>query len=99
MDSEHKLLEEQLPAQKDFFNDLTRAACSDLDYAIAKKAWSEFRCNTMKDYMMNYLKMDIHQLADVFEYFRQLVRSEDGLDAVNFFGIPGLLPFLILYNI
>jgi len=34
--------------------------------------------------------MDVHQLGDVFETFRQMALTQDGLDPVNFVSIPGL---------
>jgi hypothetical protein len=34
--------------------------------------------------------MDVFQLADVFETFRELALVQDGLDPVNFVSIPGL---------
>jgi hypothetical protein len=34
--------------------------------------------------------MDVFQLADVFEAFRELALVQDGLDPVNFVSIPGL---------
>ena len=34
--------------------------------------------------------MDVHQLADVFEAFREMALVQDGLDPVNFVSIPGL---------
>lgn len=34
--------------------------------------------------------MDVYQLADVFESFRELALVQDGLDPVNFVSIPGL---------
>jgi hypothetical protein len=69
---------------------LKKIQCSEADYARAQRAWQEFACVTMKDYMMAYLKMDVHQLADVFEAFRRVTLHEDGLDPINYFSIPGL---------
>ena len=40
--------------------------------------------------MTDYLKMDVHQLADVFQTFRSMALEQDGLDPVNFVSIPGL---------
>jgi hypothetical protein len=36
------------------------------------------------------LKMDIFQLADVFEAFRRMAMEQDGLDPSNYVSIPGL---------
>jgi len=40
--------------------------------------------------MRVYLKLDFHLLADVMEKFRVLAHQQDGLEALQFFGIPGL---------
>ncbi|MCP4457066.1 MAG: hypothetical protein GY816_03415, partial [Cytophagales bacterium] len=40
--------------------------------------------------MLSYLRMDVYQLADIFNHFRKLTLEEDKLDPVNFVGIPGL---------
>jgi len=79
----------KLPPISSFYNNLTNSPCTDSDYSKALKAWEEFKCNNMRDYMLAYLKLDVFQLADVFENFRMITLEEDGIDAVNFFGIPG----------
>jgi hypothetical protein len=90
MDNEDKLAAASLPTKENFYNDLNQEECSDDDYEIAKLAWKEFGCKTMKDYLSAYLKLDIYQLTDVFEAFRQVSIEEDELDPVNFMSIPGL---------
>lgn len=37
-----------------------------------------------------YLKLDVYQLADVFESFRNIALEQDGLDPVNYYSVPGL---------
>jgi len=98
-----KLDDRQLPPIEMFYNKLTKTACSEYDYIKAKQAWNDFQCKSLKDYMLAYLKLDVHQLADVFEAFRKLVKSDDGVDPVNFYGIPGKykrnISTLYLFNI
>jgi len=62
----------------------------DEDYRHARKVWRETGCRNLMDYMHVYLKLDVFILADVFEKFRIKSRSEDGLEPLNFFGIPGM---------
>jgi len=78
-----------LPPIHTFYNDLTKSECGFIEYNRAIRAWSEFKCKDLRDYLLAYLKMDVYHLADVFESFRKLALEEDGVDAVNFFGIPG----------
>jgi len=44
----------------------------------------------MLDYMLQYLKLDVFLLADVFECFRKKSLSDDGLEPLCFYGVPGL---------
>ena len=60
------------------------------DYALACRAWVDSNCTNLADYMMLYLKVDVFQLAEVFESFRKIALKDDGLDPLNFFSIPGL---------
>jgi hypothetical protein len=39
---------------------------------------------------LGYLKLDVFQLADVFESFRDMALEQDGLDPVNYYSVPGL---------
>ena len=89
-DSLSKLNETKLPPRSAFTNDLTGEECSEDDYAHAQKAWSLFECQTFGDYMTAYLKLDIVLLADVYEQFRKMSLSQDGLDPVHFVSLPGL---------
>ena len=63
---------------------------TDEEYEHAQRMWRECGCRSLKDYMLVYLNVDVHLLADVFESFRAVTIADDGLDPVNFFSIPGL---------
>lgn len=84
------LNETELPSREAFTNDLTNEQCSEADYQHAVRAWQEFNCNTFCDFMLNYLELDVRILADVFEEFRRLSLSQDGLDPVHYVSLPGL---------
>ena len=77
MNSETSLAHVGLPTQDLFHNDLTKEDCTDADYTLANKAWTQFRCVTMQDYMLAYLKMDVCQLADVYTQFRRTAIDKD----------------------
>jgi hypothetical protein len=87
---ESDLQEAAFPSQDAFHNFLTDTACSDADYARAVRAWNEFGASSLGDYMMGYLEMDIRQLADIFESYRRLSLSDDGLDPVHYISCPGM---------
>lgn len=90
MKSRTNLEETQLPAKKYFFNQLTFSEISDADYNHALTVWKTFKCKTMRDYTMLYLKTDILLLSDIFENFRNLTFEHYGLDAACFYTSPGL---------
>ena len=60
------------------------------EYAEAESCWTAAGCESLLDYMMIYLKLDVTLLADVFQQFRQKSMYNNRLDPVNFFGVPGL---------
>jgi hypothetical protein len=84
------LQERQLPAKEHFYDVLTQSHISNDDYERAQQSWQAFKCQTLDDYMMAYLSLDVHQLADIFENFRNLSLKQDGLDPVYYFSTPSL---------
>lgn len=71
IDNIEKLKEDKLPIKESFFDDLQQSHISDNEYNRALQVWQELECNTLEDYMLSYLKLDVYQLADVFERFRK----------------------------
>ena len=81
----------QLPSKNHFKNTLrNNELISDTAYAPAVTAWLEFNCVTFKDYMEAYLTMDVLQLADVFESFRNTIYGEHDIDPINYVTLPSL---------
>src|SRR3977135_4072168 len=74
----------KLPEIEDFYDTLTQSDIEPVSYVRAQKAWDEFKCVNMGDYMLRYLEMDVRQLCDVFERFRTIAKKEDGLDGGHF---------------
>lgn len=89
-DSPAKANHTQLPPREAFYDSLNIKECSSEDYNSAHEAWNVFSCQTFGDYILAYLKLDVHQLADVFEAFRALALREDGLDPSHYYTLPGL---------
>jgi hypothetical protein len=79
-----------LPPKEAFYDVLSDSHISEDDYQRAQTSWLEFQCSTLSDYMMCYLRLDVHQLADVFQHFRHLSLQQDGLDPVHYFSTPAL---------
>ena len=77
----------KLPEIEDFYDALTQCNIEPATYVRAQKAWGEFKCVNMGDYMLRYLEMDVRQLCDVFERFRDIAKKEDGLDGGHFLTI------------
>ena len=81
---------QQLPSREEFFSLLAQTECKETDYAHAQEMWRRFGCNNMADYMKLYLMLDVLQLADVFESFRDLTLKYFGLDAACYVSAPSL---------
>ncbi|XP_044760347.1 uncharacterized protein LOC123317802 [Coccinella septempunctata] len=84
-----KLNDTCLPSIEKFYNKLNYEEISDEQYLHAQLIWSTFNCQSLKDYMMLYLKTDIMLLADVFEQFRNSCIKEYELDPIHFYTLPG----------
>ena len=89
LDSLECLQSTHLPPIEAFYNDLTGEPCSLEKYEMAKQTWKDARCLTFKDYLVNYLKLDVALLSDCFEQFQKTAFERAGLDPVHYFGIPG----------
>lgn len=91
MDSFDRMDETSLPSREQLFNKLNNTECSIEDYAHAQKVWNTFNCQTLKDYLMLYLKTMLYLLlADVFENFRKVCKRIFKLDACHYYTAPGL---------
>ncbi|XP_045466137.1 uncharacterized protein LOC123674983 isoform X1 [Harmonia axyridis] len=89
IDSIDKLCEPCLPSREKFYNQLNYDGISEEQYLHAQQVWSTFKCHTMKDYIMLYLKTDILLLADIFEQFRDSCIKEYELDPIHYYTLPG----------
>ena len=83
-DGESKLRRKSLPKRDKFFNRLKQEECSEQDYAHARKMWTTFKCKTFKDYHNLYMKIDVLQLSDVFENFRDIALETYNLDPAHY---------------
>jgi hypothetical protein len=88
MNDASRLDEDRLPAREHFFSTLTNRECSEKDYAHAQRVWAKFNCRTLLDYHNLYLKVDVLQLADVFESFRNSNHTHFGLDPSYYVSAP-----------
>ena len=80
MDHVSKFDLQQLPAQKDFYNDLIRSHISKEEYKRAQDVWRTFDLKSMGEYHDLYLLTDVLLLADVYENFRQMCLEDYELD-------------------
>lgn len=88
-DDPYKCFESKLPSQEKFYDSLNQKHCTDEEYKHALNAWNEFGCKSLGDYLHKYLELDVHQLADVFQTFRNLAMKQDNLDPAHYFTLPG----------
>ena len=89
LDDEEKLNVKEIPPVDSFFDMLTNSLhITDEEYERARKAFIQFKCNNLKDYLLRYLELDCLLLADVFESFRITSTQHTELDPVNFITLP-----------
>src|SRR3981189_2928137 len=82
-----KMKFDKLPYIEDFYDTLRQCSIEPPMYARAMYAWNEFNCKNMGECMLRYLEMDVRQLCDVYERFREIAKKEDGLDGAHFLTI------------
>ena len=85
-----KLLEENLPDKKEFYNKLTLSHISDKDYYTVEKFYKDMKFKNLKEYLQCYLKSDICLLADVFLNFRNIIFDNYELDCCKYISAPSL---------
>ena len=85
-----KLLEENLPDKKEFYNKLTLSHISDKDYYTVEKIYKDMKFKNLKEYLQCYLKSDICLLADVFLNFRNIIFDNYELDCYKHISSPSL---------
>ncbi|CAH0404376.1 unnamed protein product [Chilo suppressalis] len=76
-----------LPEKFHFYDDLTESDITDEKYVYALKVWDHFRCNTILDYSILYLKTDVLLLADVIENLRRSCKINYGLDLAHYYSL------------
>ena len=88
MNAFDKFNDEQLPSKEQFYSRLTEEGITNDDYTKAKQIWKHFDIKNMGEYHDLYLKTDVLLLTDVFENFRDMCLSYDGLDPVFYYTLP-----------
>jgi len=92
--------ETKLPPKEAFFSNLHNANITDEDYERAKKCFQAFGCETLEDYTMLYVKLDVLQLASCFEKLRRTALEPGSLelDPAHFITAPSMAWSGMLYH-
>ena len=85
-----KFQETNLPPKEAFFSTLRNEGISLEDCTHAQTVFTEFECQSLRDYHDLYLRSDVLLLADVFENFRDICLNYYKLDPAHFYTSPGL---------
>ena len=80
----------ELPPKEAFYSKLKQSSISDKEYKQALDCWNNTGCETIKDYMMLYLKTDVLLSVDVFEKFRDKCLEYYEIDPCYTYSTPGL---------
>jgi hypothetical protein len=80
-----------LPSYDDFYDILRcKIVLSREEYGAACAKYEEWGCQSLREYLEIYLKVDVYLLADCFQYFRKLALADESLEPTHFFSIPGM---------
>ena len=90
LDTVEKFKETSLPEKEAFFSQLDGKGISEDEWEYAKRVWTEMGMKNMGEYHDAYLKSDVTELADVMEEFRNVCRTNYGLDPAWYYTTPGL---------
>ena len=82
-----KLLETALPPKEAFYSRLNDEETTNEDYEHAKTVWKEFGIKTLGEYTSLYNKVDVLQLTDVFESFRDICLGNYKLDPAWYYNL------------
>ena len=89
MDSPKRLKEMELQPKEAFYSKLEDEHISNENYAHAQEVWKELNMKTLEDYHNLYNELDVLQLADVFQNFREVCDKNYGLDLAHYYTVPG----------
>ena len=90
MDKWERFEENHLPSRESFFSRLRDEPCSEADYQHAQNVWREFHCRNIGEYHDIYLKIDVLQLADVWQSYSQICQTNYNLDPAHYVSAPNL---------
>lgn len=92
MKNKEVMNETELPPIEAFYSALKGEGITQEDYERAKECWEAFGCQTLADYTLLYVKLDVLQLASAFEIFRAtcLAPNSVELDPSHFITAPSL---------
>ena len=69
---------------------MKQSGITDKEYEQAIDCWKDTKCETIKDYMMLYLKADVLLSVEVFEKFRAMCLEYYEIDPCYTYSTPGL---------
>ena len=69
---------------------MKQSGITDKEYKQAIDCWKDTKCETIKDYMMLYLKTNVLLSVDVFEKFRAMCLEYYEIDPCYTYSTPGL---------
>lgn len=93
VDSYEKLINTmKYPEIEDFKSSLSSSKKRPMlfeDYIWGKQMYDKLGCESLLDYHLFYLQMDVMLLADCFNRYREMEYKEKRLDLLWYYGIPG----------
>ena len=88
LDSIEKLDCPQLPPREAFHNKLHNQECNKSDYLQAQQNWIKWKCSSIKDYIMNYCRIDVEIMMMALKNYRQVYLEENKIELLNHVSLP-----------
>ena len=89
LNSMERLSETCLPPRSEFFNSFREAELSESDYEHAQNVWKAAGCQSLMEYILLYVKVDVGLLCDAFLEWRGIMKTQWCLDIANYVSLPG----------
>ena len=82
--TEENLYNKELPPIENFYSSLKLQNIKQEQYDETLKIYKELSCETVRDYLEIYMKLDVCLQADVFNVFRNIIWNQFGIDCCKY---------------
>ena len=82
--TEKNIYNKELPPIEDFYSSLKLQNISKKQYDETLRIYKKLKCETVKDYLEIYMKLDICLQSDIFNVFRDIIWNQFNIDCCKY---------------